>query len=269
MVAGRVLLTGASGLLGGWLIRTAPARCDLVGVAHTGPVSVVPSVRADLRDAEAAGAVIRQVAPAIVIHAAYAVDQASIVEATRHVVEAAGEVGAHVVYVSTDAVFAGDGAPQDEHADPAPVFDYGRWKASAERIVTAGAAGHTVVRLPLVVSVEPDDHVVQRIRAGAERGEATTWFTDEVRQPARAEELAGALWRIAALDPAARAGPWHLPGPESLSRYEIAQRVVTALGLDADAVIGAPAPPGAGRPRHLHLRDDRARREIHWAPSPI
>ena len=269
MVAGRVLLTGASGLLGGWLIRTAPAGCDVVGVVHTRSVPGVPSIRADLRDAGDVRSAVRQVQPALVVHAAYAVDAASIVDATRHVVEAAAEVGAAVVFVSTDAVFSGDGVAQAEDAIPTPVFAYGRWKASAERIVTAGSPGNSIVRLPLVVSIDPDDHVVQPIRAGADQREPTTWFTDEVRQPARAQDLAEALWRIAALDPAVRAGTWHLPGPESLSRYEIAQRVVAALGLEADVIVGAPTPPGTARPRHLHLRDDRARREINWAPSPV
>lgn len=269
MVAGRVLLTGASGLLGGWLVRTAPAGCDLVGVVRTTQLHDVSSVRADLRDRAATWSAVSAVRPAIVIHAAYAVDEASIVDATRHVVDSAGEVGAHVVFVSTDAVFSGDGAVTDEDATPAPVSDYGRWKATAERIVMAGSPRHTIVRLPLVVSMEPDDHVVERIRAGAASGEPTTWFTDEVRQPACAQELAEALWRVAAREPAARSGAWHLPGPESLSRYAIAERVVAALGLDPGVIVAAATPPGAHRPRHLHLRDTRARREVGWSPSRV
>jgi dTDP-4-dehydrorhamnose reductase len=265
----RVLLTGASGLLGGWLVRTAPAGSELVGLVRTTALRDVPSVTADLRDREATRAAVRSVRPAIVIHAAYAMDEASIVDATRHVVEAAGEVGALVVFVSTDAVFAGDGVAVDEHATPAPVSDYGRWKATAERIVSAGSSDHSIVRLPLIVSVEPADHVVRQIRAGAANGEPTTWFTDEVRQPARAGELAEALWRIVSLEPAARAGVWHLPGPESLSRYAIAERVVAALGLDPDVIVATPTPPDARRPRHLHMLGSRARGAIAWSPGRV
>ena len=265
----RVLLTGASGLLGGWLIRTAPARCDLVGVVRTAGLGDVPSVTADLRDREATRSAVRAVRPAIVFHAAYAMDQASIVDATRHVVAAAGEVGAGVVLVSTDAVFPGDGVAVGEDATPAPVFDYGRWKATAERIVTAGSPGHSIVRLPLIVSVDPDDHVVRQIRAGAASGEPTTWFTDELRQPARAGELAEALWRVVSLAPAARAGVWHLPGPESLSRYEIAERAVAALGLDPGVIVPASTPPDARRPRRLHMLGSRARRAIAWSPGRV
>lgn len=203
------------------------------------------------------------------VHAAYARDEASIVTATQHVVSAAHSVGADVLHVSTDAVFCGDGVPRDENADPDPVWHYGRWKAQAEQIVSGGSITAGIVRLPLIVSVKPDDHVVDRIRSNAAQGERTVWFHDEIRQPALAAELADAVWRITSLEPAERAGAWHLPGPESLSRYEIATRVVTTLGLDANVVVAAPTPPDVARPRHLNLRDSRAKCYLGWSPSRI
>jgi dTDP-4-dehydrorhamnose reductase len=202
-----------------------------------------------------------------VIHAAYAHDEASIVDTTRNVAAAACAVGADVVYVSTDAVFSGDGSPRAEQSAPDPVWDYGRWKARAERIVLRTSPSSAVVRLPLIVSLDPEDHVVAQIRAGADNSQGTVWFADEFRQPAWAAELARALWEIAGLDAAARAGAWHLPGPERLTRYEIAQRVVSAIGLVEAAITTARAP--AQRPRDIHMLDDRARTTIAWAPTPI
>ncbi len=240
-----------------------------MSIVHRTPVSSTHTVVADLRDAGAVTAAVSNVQPSLVVHAAYARDEASIVAATQHVVDAAHGVGADVLYVSTDAVFCGDGIARDEDADPDPVWDYGRWKARAERIVSGGSQTAAIVRLPLIVSVEPDDPVVDRIRSTGARGEQTAWFQDETRQPALAAEMAEAVWGIASLEPAERAGPWHLPGPESLSRYEIARRVVTTLGLDADAIVAERTPPDAERPRHLKLRDGRARRRLGWSPSRI
>jgi dTDP-4-dehydrorhamnose reductase len=204
-----------------------------------------------------------------VIHTAYAKDEGSIVTATRNVVDAASVVGADIMHISTDVVFSGDGVPRDEDTHPDPVMEYGRWKAVAEEIVGGTSAGSTIVRLPLIVSLDPDDHVTARIRAGASSGNTTTWFDDEVRQPAAASELAEGLWRIAALGRPDRAGVWHLPGPEQLSRYEIAQRVVARLGLDPHSIAPEHSPPSADRPRHVVLGDDRAKRSIDWSPSPI
>ena len=100
-------------------------------------------------------------------------------------------------------------------------------------------------------------------------GGPTTWFDDEYRQPAYGEEIARALWRLVALDAETRAGAWHLPGPERLTRAETAHRVVTALGLGRDTIASAPTPPGLQRPRDLHLLDERARSVIGWNPTRI
>lgn len=269
MGVGTVLLTGASGLLGTWLCRTAPVGVEVVGLTHRTRLGASEEVVADLRDPSAVVAAVRRVRPSLVIHAAYARDQASIVSATQNVVDAARETGADVVYISTDAVFSGDGSPRHEDATPDPVWDYGRWKVKAERIVTAYAERSTIVRLPLIVSLDPEDHVVAHIRLGASRNEPTTWFDDELRQPAAAPEVAEALWRVALLGQGDRAGTWHLPGPESLSRYEIAQRVAATLGLEVDAITAQPTPPSANRPRHLDLEGGRARDCINWSPSMV
>src|ERR1700712_397113 len=129
-----VLVTGASGLLGTWLRRAAPAGVDLVALAHRTPVPASPSVTADLRDADAVLEAFEISRPVLVIHAAMAVDEASIVGATRHIADAAAAVGADVAHISTDAVFSGDGRPVAEDAEPDPIWDYGRWKAEAESV---------------------------------------------------------------------------------------------------------------------------------------
>lgn len=264
-----VLLTGASGLLGTLLRRAPPSGCELVAVTHRHEVRDMSTVHADLRDADEVESAVRQARPSLVVHAAYAKDHASIVDATHNVARAAAEVGADILLVSTDAVFSGDGVPRGEDAIPDPIWAYGRWKAEAEHVVSTGAVASTIVRLPLIVSIEPDDHVVRRLRSAADRGGTTIWFGDEVRQPARGAELAAAIWRIVSLGPSRRTGVWHLPGPECLSRVEIARRVVTRLGLSGSSVRAESTPPDAQRPRRLLLRDDRARDAIGWSPTPV
>jgi dTDP-4-dehydrorhamnose reductase len=98
-------------------------------------------------------------------------------------------------------------------------------------------------------------------------GAPMSWFEDELRQPASAREIARAIWRIGALPSDERSGSWHLPGPELVSRHEIACRIARALGLDDDLVRAQRTPPGAERPRVLRLDDQRARSSIGWSPS--
>lgn len=264
-----VLLTGASGLLGHWLLKTLPTGIRVTALTHRNRVPGLPEVRADLRDANATYQAIRRADPWLVIHAAYAKDRASIVDSTRHVVDAARDVDASVIVISTDAVFSGDGVARAEASTPDPVWDYGLWKAASERIVLETLQSAAIVRLPLLVSFDPDNHVVHEIRARAMRGETSRWFTDEMRQPALAEEVAAAIWRIAHLTTDARTGLWHLPGPEQLTRYEIAERVVDRLGIGQHAIEPAVSPADVLRPRNIVLADTRARAEINWLPSPV
>jgi dTDP-4-dehydrorhamnose reductase len=260
-----VLVTGAAGLLGTWLRRTAPDGIDVVGLVRRQPIDG-PSVHADLLVADEVRAAVVAARPDVLVHTAYAHDEPSIVTATAHVCAAAAANGVDLVHMSTDAVFSGDGRPRDEDAEPDPSADYGRWKAAAER--RALAAGGTVVRLPLLVSIDPPDHILARVHSSAAEGTPATWFTDELRRPAWTEEVAAAIWRIVGLPPVDRHGCWHLAGPERLSRYELARRLVEHSG-EALPVVGAPTPPGSNRPRDLELTDERARRAIGRDPSPI
>jgi len=264
-----VLLTGASGLLGHWLLRTTPRRIGVIALTHRHGLQGIPVVQADLRDARSTMTAMKRADPSLVIHAAYANDRAAIVDATEHVVDAPGEVDADIMVISTDAVFCGDGVERDEASAPDPVWDYGRWKAEAERIVLQGSRTAACVRLPLLVSIDSDDHVVREIRTSAGRGETTRWFTDETRQPALAHEVGVAVWRIANLSTGARRGTWHLAGAERLTRYEIALRVVDQLGVGRDAIEAATTPTGAIRPRDIAFTDARARAEVDWRPSPV
>ena len=166
-------------------------------------------------------------------------------------------------------MFAGDGTIRTESASPDPIWDYGRWKAAAERVASGSCAGAAIVRLPLIVSVDPEDHVISDIRSAERSGEPKVWFTDEMRQPANALDLASAIWGIAATSSDERRGVWHLPGPEVLSRFDIARRAASALGIGLGANVGAPTPPDAVRPRDIRMTADRARTSLGWDPTPV
>ncbi|MAT06129.1 MAG: hypothetical protein CL424_13905 [Acidimicrobiaceae bacterium] len=263
----RVLITGASGLLGTWLLRTAPPVHDIVAASHRTPLAGVETSRVDLRDEAAVRVAVSRIEPTVIVHAAYDKNPESIVTATKHVVDAAVDVGAAVVHVSSDTVFSGDGRRRDESSPIDASSDYGRWKAAAEQPVLD--SGGAVVRASLLVSVDPDDHGLRRLRAGRSDRSPSIWFCDEFRQPAWTSEVAEALWRLVDLSGDDRAGCWHLPGPERMSRLELATRLADRAGLPASAVAAGHRPPDTDRPADIVLGDARARRVIGWRPSPI
>ena len=271
MTPRRVLITGGAGLLGSALAAAAPddvevhvtqRRTPAAGRAHTVELSDAPSVLA----------LMEYIRPDTVIHTAYGKDdgERDIVAATRAVARATASAGADLIHVSTDIVFGGDRAPYDE-ADPlASVTPYGRWKAQAERDVSAIAPAAAIVRTSLIVSVDPLDHGSRWIVGAIAAGETVRLFTDVLRCPIHLDDLTQQLWELAALPRDERAGAWHLVGPDVLSRYDLGVLIAQHHRLDAALIVPALASELADPPPlDLRLADDRARGALPTRPHSL
>jgi dTDP-4-dehydrorhamnose reductase len=248
----RLLVTGASGFLGGAVVDAASAAgWEVVGTALTNPEWVA----LDVRDAAAVDDVVGSVAPDAIIHTAYRQhgDEAMAVNAAGagHVAAAARAASARLVHVSSDAIFAGDGDRPLREGDVArPVTVYGATKAAAEVAVQAANPDALMVRTSLLLGgpgnpQSPHEWLALAVARGVRQ---MTFFTDEVRSPIQADDLAAALVELAVQE---GGGPLHVGGADDVSRLELAQLVVAAAGLDPRALSGAPAP--VDRPRFCPL----------------
>lgn len=251
----RLLVTGASGFLGGAVVAAARAAgWEVVGTALTHPAWTA----LDVRDAAAVDGVVGAVAPDAIIHTAYRQhgDEAMAVNAigAGHVAAAArsrSRPPARLVHVSSDAIFAGDGDRGLREGDVVrPVTVYGATKAAGEIAVQAANPDALMVRTSLLVGGPghaPSPH--EALALAVARGEQEMmFFTDEIRSPIQVDDLAATLLELAAQE---GGGPLHVGGADSVSRLELARLVVGAAGLDATLLRGAPAP--VDRPRHCPL----------------
>jgi dTDP-4-dehydrorhamnose reductase len=247
----RWLVTGASGQLGGYLLRHLRDRGEEV-VAWSGSVRGdvcgVPLRVVDLTDGAAMAMAFREAKPQLVIHAAAMarVDECYRdpkrarrvnTDATGRLAELAAKAGARFVYVSTDLVFDGERAPYRETDPPQPLSMYGHTKADGE--TAALAVQRTVVaRVSLLfgptLSGRPGffDGLITNLR----EGRPVTMFADEWRTPLAMPAAAVALADIARSD---LFGIVHVGGPDRLSRLEMGQCIADHLGAARSALVSA------------------------------
>jgi dTDP-4-dehydrorhamnose reductase len=122
------------------------------------------------------------------------------------------------------------------------VTDYGRAKAEAEARVARAHPQALIVRTSLIYGgAEPSKH------EATARDPSFTFFTNEIRNPIQAGDLAEALLELAELDVS---GPLHVAGADAVSRAEFAELIT------GSPVASAPAPPT--RPLDCSLDSSRA-----------
>ena len=279
----RILITGASGLLGGRLGPLLGQNHAITALVRERPAPEgVSRVRADLTDAVAVGQVLDEVRPDAVIHCAALAD-AEVCEreperarldnevASRNLAQACRRAGARLIAISTDLVLAGDRPFSAETTAAAPLMEYGRTKLRGEGAISEECPDAVILRVALVCGqgygarLSGSEAIATRLR----RGETVTLYEDEWRTPVDPESVSSAIDALLAR-PQVR-GLFHLGGLTRLTRLELGQRVASALGLDAGLIRAAPQSShrGAPRPRDVSLDITRARAELRWTPRSL
>ena len=221
-----VWITGAGGLIGNYLVQTAPQFApgwQVVGLTRAD---------LDLLDVAAVRNRYRVAVPDLIIHCA-ALSQSPAcqknpalarrlnVEVTTWLAELAAAIP--FIFFSTDLVFDGRTGNYDESAAVNPLSVYAETKVAAEKIVLANPR-HTVIRTSLNGGISPtgDRGFNEQLRRAFAEGQALNLFTDEFRNPLPAVVTAQAVWKLAAQN---RPGLYHLAGREKLSRWEMGRLV--------------------------------------------
>lgn len=195
--------------------------------------------------------------PTAIAHLAYRKDDRRIiVEGSRNVAAAASVAGARMIHMSTDVVFPGRAAPYGEGDPVFPLNDYGRAKADAEAAVMAADPGAVLVRTSLIFGTDHLGAPQTDVQAAVRGSRPFTFYTDEVRCPIHAADLAAAISALATMPEVS--GPLHVGGPEALDRLAFATLIARWLGLNPATLQGAPQPVGLPRPGVLILDSSRA-----------
>lgn len=265
-----VLVTGAAGLIGQYMMNTA------VRWAPEWEVRGLTRREAELTDSARVTEFVRSLNPQAMIHCA-ALSRTKDCEqdpvrarlnnvmVTAHLAELARDIP--FIFLSSGEVFDGQRGWYLETDEAQPVNVYGRTKREAEQAVLANVR-HTVVRIVLTAgtSAGGDRSFVEDMCRVARSGVVVSLFADEYRCPLPAGVIARALWELLA---SGRPGLYHLGGSERLSRWEIGEALAPWYPeLQGRLQAGsAKQYHGSPRPADLSLRCEKIQRILSF-PIP-
>lgn len=228
----KVLVTGADGQLGYDVVK----KLKELDIEHIG----VDKEDFDLTNETETKDFILDYQPDEIIHcAAYTdVDQAEVekelcfqvnVEGTRYVAEAAKELDAKMLYISTDYVFDGQGEEPFEVTDqPNPINYYGETKYQGEQEMQNLLEKYFIVRTSWVFGKHGDNFVKTMLKLAQERDEISV-VADQYGSPTYTGDLAELIVGMIKTD---KYGIYHVTNEGFCSWYEFAKEIFKVFNIN-------------------------------------
>lgn len=254
----RILVTGASGQLGYDVERELERR----GIEHLG----TSSRELDITDRAAVEHLMQSYRPDAVIHcAAYTkVDLAEDepercwavnADGTRNLAAACREIGAKLLYISTDYVFPGTGEQFRRTDDPvSPVNTYGRSKLAGELAVQSLLEKYFIVRISWVFGKNGNNFVKTMLRLAETKAELSV-VCDQIGSPTYTADLAPLLCDMVQTE---RYGVYHATNEGTCAWSEFAEAIFELAGRQ---VVVHPIPTSAYPTRAVRPLNSRMSKE--------
>ena len=245
----QILITGASGLIGGHAIMKAVSIYDVSATYCQHPFRMrnVHAVQMDLRNPDQMVRLVRTLKPDAILHAAAMTDvdgceaDPDLIDTVNHqasvvLAEEAARLDCRFLFLSSDMVFDGDKGNYTESDTACPLNIYGQSKLKAEADILSAHPRAIVVRLALAYGnpITGGQEFSRTILKKLSHGEALKLFKDQYRTPVLAQNAAELLLELIQSD---FSGLIHLGGPDRLSRLEFGQRLARVRGLPEDKLI--------------------------------
>ncbi len=262
-MAPRAIITGAAGLIGQYLVKTASRWApgwDVLGLSRA---------ELDLTERSNLETRIHALKPDLLIHCAALSRTKDCEQDPERAHRINVEVTAHLarlshdipfIFLSSGEVFDGRTGWYGETDEPNPINVYGQTKLQAERTVLQNS-GHTVIRIVLTagMSERGDRSFVEDMCRAVKAGKDVTLYTDEFRCPLPAGIVARAVWELVDRK---QPGLYHLGGSERLSRWEIGEALLPWYPELKSRLVEGSARNHVGSPcpSDLSLRCDKIQR---------
>lgn len=255
----KFLITGASGQLG------YDVKLELLNRGYYDILSPSSNVM-DLRNKDSVRDTILDYKPDIVFHcAAYtAVDKAEDerelcsdvnINGTKYMVDACSEVGAKLIFISTDYVF--DGSKDGFYLEDdkvSPINYYGKTKWLAEENVR-GYDNHIITRISWVFGINGNNFVKTMLKLSDTRDEISV-VSDQIGSPTYTKDLSKVLVDMALSD---KKGTYHVTNDGTCSWYEFAKYIFESNNIDivVNPIKTSDYPTKAKRPHNSRMSKEK------------
>ncbi|WP_102348327.1 dTDP-4-dehydrorhamnose reductase [Bacillus sp. Marseille-P3661] len=251
----KILVTGYTGQLGYDIVHQGlQLGLNMVGIG---------SKDIDITNKEAVFQYVNKVKPEAIIHcAAYtAVDKAEDdkdtcqhvnVNGTNNLAEAAKEINAKFMYISTDYVFSGEGqTPFKESDETSPIGHYGRTKLEGEEVVKKLLNKWFIIRISWVFGINGNNFVKTMLRLGETRDELNV-VGDQVGSPTYTSDLAKLLIEMIKTD---KYGIYHASNEGFCSWADFAQEIFRQANIKVkvNSISTEEYPTRAVRPKNSRM----------------
>ncbi|MBP8115172.1 MAG: SDR family oxidoreductase [Chitinophagaceae bacterium] len=248
----RILVTGANGFLGNYLIQELLRRKHEVIATGKGNCRIKLNEtfvyeEMDFTNVQSVNNVFDRCKPQVVVHAG-AMSKTDECEDNRelafnvntqgtiNLLMAAKSMSSFFIFISTDFVFDGLKGMYNEDDVPGPVNYYGQTKLLAEEKVKEYAGAWCILRTVLVYGrpQQGRDNLLTLVKKKNENGELYKVFTDQLRTPTYVEDLAKAI--ISVMENKAT-GIFHISGIDQLSPFQMVIKMADLLSLNKELII--------------------------------
>ena len=241
----KLLVTGASGMLGSNIVLELKERYDIFGLYRS---SLNPAVKKgfkiDLVDKDRVMALISEINPDFIIHCAELtdVDKCERDYSLAHRINAvatknlAASIASRVrfIYVSTDSVFDGKKGNYNEDDRPCPLNNYAKSKLEGEDFVRQEADNFAIVR----TNIFGWNHVkgesfAEWIFTSLRQKRRIKMFTDVIFSPITVNTLSVLIDTLLGMD---FVGLLNIESSTSISKYDFGLSLAKLFNLDASLI---------------------------------
>ena len=284
MAKKKILITGGSGFLGWHLARLLAKKYEVCATycSHPFTMSGVRTIRMDTTSENGVAGQVVELKPDVVVHAvantnvdgceenkedAYRTN----VTGTVNVLKAVEDIGAFMIYTSTDLVFGEGKSMYTEEDSPYPINYYGWTKLEGEKKV-ASCESAVTLRMALMYGADTGikGSFLRWIKKGLDTGEKVRLYTDQYRTPLYVDDAVAAI--DAVIQGKARRDLYHIAGPERIDRYSFGLVYAGVFGYDPAPLVPVKTgdvPPIARRSRDCSMSIERARQDLGFNPRAV